>query len=113
VNLYRFSVDQGFFDLYEIELLSGRILSRDVGPDLIDSGSIDMATVVINESAVQSLTLNSIDEAVGQIFYSNEEGMPFQAFQVAGVVRDANLLGLANDIKSSVFRLEPASFSNL
>ncbi|MDD9894925.1 MAG: hypothetical protein OXU24_03950 [Gammaproteobacteria bacterium] len=84
-----------------------------MGSDLIETGTNDMATVVINESAVSSLDLDSAEAAIGHIFYSNEENTQMQAFQVAGVVQDSNLLGLANDIKASVFRLEPAGFSSL
>ena len=42
-----------------------------------------------------------------------EQNQTRQAFRVVGVVKDANLLGLANDLKPSVFRLQPGSFNNL
>lgn len=113
-NLYRFSVDEDFFELYEIELLAGRFFNRNISSDIVnannDSGTI---SVIINQSALPFLNIDSADNGIGQIFYSSEENQATQAFQIVGIVNNANLLGLANDIKPAVFRLEPSRFSSL
>ena len=111
-SLYRFSVGSDFFDVYDINLASGRNLDQ-FSDQLRPESSGAAINILINQSAIDQLGIASADGALGQIIYAHADGSPTQAFQVVGVVEDANLLGLANDIKPSVFWINPAEFSSL
>jgi len=113
-TLYRFSVGEGFFGVYEIDLAAGRNLSQ--ASDAIKADSLGVATnVLLNRSAIRQLGLSDThaEAVIGETFYSHNEGSPTRAFMIVGVVEDANLLGLSNDIKPSVFLLNSIEFNSL
>lgn len=111
-NLYQFSVAGDFFGLYDIELIQGRGLQG--FSDTLEASQANSAiNVLVNQSAVEQLNLNTAEQAVGASFYSQNEQNILQAFRIVGVVEDANLLGLANDIKPSMFYWQADAFSSL
>ncbi len=61
-------VDFGFFELYGVRPLAGRLFSRDHGEDnvLVDPKSTSMPTVVINETAARGLGFSDPRAAVGR-----------------------------------------------
>ncbi|MDA1371651.1 MAG: ABC transporter permease [Proteobacteria bacterium] len=114
VNLYRFAVEENFFNLYDIDSVSGRLLNRTINNDaILNAIETPVINVLVNQSALQMLGFDNASLAIDQVFFSNEQNQPRQSFRIVGVVSDSNLLGLANDIKPSVFRLEPGSFNSL
>jgi putative ABC transport system permease protein len=81
-----FTVDFDYFQLYEIKLLAGRLLSAQTSADLVRTVSGDTAAVkgsfVLNESGARELGWTP-EEAVGQLVENNNAW-----FRVVGVVGD-------------------------
>ncbi len=111
LSLYRFAIGTRFLELYDIETLIGRSLSE---ADRLNSQSQGrVINVLLNREAVATLGYASPAAAIDQTFLSTDQALAGQTFRIIGVVEDANLLGLANDIKPSLFRLQPENFNYL
>ncbi|MFC7048717.1 ABC transporter permease [Emcibacter nanhaiensis] len=100
------SITPEFFDVYDIPLLTGRALSREVANDTYVEDT-EMLNVVVNELALKKLGFSSAQDAIGKSFYRyrgpDSDGIPY-ACVIVGVVPDQNFLGLHNAIKPIVFR---------
>ncbi len=87
-----------FLDTYDIPLLAGRPLSRDMANDLqIDSS--ESLNVLINEMALSRLGVATPDQAVGKRFYTTDPEATLREFIVVGVVPTQNIVGLFNELK--------------
>ncbi len=102
-------VDDHFMSTYNIPLLAGRALSPAFNADTIVEGSVT-ANVIVNELAARQLGFGSAQEAVGQTFYDIVESRPERAYTVVGVTPDQNFQGFHNQIKPTVFYIEPMWF---
>ena len=114
LNLYRFSIGEGFFDLYDISSINGRTLNQFPNDDTVSPIiATPVINVVVNLQALEILGIANSGLAIDRVFFSNYQDRTRQTFRIVGVVQNANLLGLANDIKPSIFRMEPDSFTSL
>ncbi len=102
-------IDENFLDTYDIRLLTGRGLRRDVSADVLKEGVLSL-NVIINELAARKLGFSSPDAALGQVFYDFPEDREPRTFTVVGVSPDQNFLGFHNRIKPTVFMLDSDSF---
>ena len=73
------NVDDGFFDVYEVELLAGRFFSREYSEDFLeinngeqeeeqgeqDTLEIKRFSTILNESAVRQIGFESAEAALG------------------------------------------------
>ncbi len=107
VNLMR--VDDQYIDTYNVPMIAGRKISRDISLDT-HVKSNHKANVVINELAVQKLGFGTSEQAIGKVFYRDEEEDGITTFTVVGVMADQNILGLHNSIKPFVFIMRPESY---
>ena len=90
-----------FFETYDIPILAGRALSRDIGNDKYRE-DVDTMNVVVNELALEKLGIRSAQEAVGQRFFSlNEENA--REYIIVGVAPTQNIVGLFNPDRPWVF----------
>ena len=89
-----------FLDTYDIAVLEGRPLSRDRAGDKTDENS-EVANVLINELAVQTLGFASNEDAVGQRFYDlgDQDWLAPREYLIVGVVPTQNITGLFNSEK--------------
>ena len=89
-----------YLDTYDIPVMAGRPLRRDMANDKIVEGD-EVANVLINELAVQSLGFASNEDAVNQRFYgfAEEEWNTIREFVIVGVVPTQNITGLFNSEK--------------
>ena len=89
-----------FIDTYDIPVIEGRPLRRDMANDQIVKGD-EVANVLINELAVQSLGFASNADAVNQRFYgfAEEEWNTIREYVIVGVVPTQNITGLFNSEK--------------
>jgi putative ABC transport system permease protein len=105
------SIDTGFLETYDIPLLAGRALGREVANDvrLEDAKQVN---VLINQLAMENLGFVSADDALGQSYFTlpgaeEEDQQPVQ-FTIVGILPSQNYLGLHNKIKPMAFFIEPA-----
>ena len=91
-----------FFATYDIPVLYGRGLSRDVANDR-GKGEDETLNVVINELAAERLGFASAEAAIKQRFYLvSNEGINTE-YVVVGVVPTQNIVGLFNEVKPFMF----------
>jgi putative ABC transport system permease protein len=90
-------VDFGFFELYGVKPLAGRVFSRDHGEDGVfaDMNATVQATVVLNEAAARRMGFSDPRAAVGHSLTWPNYGTPgppvMKPSQIVGVVPDMPL----------------------
>ncbi|PCI63334.1 MAG: hypothetical protein COB37_05070 [Kordiimonadales bacterium] len=110
------SVDYEFFDTYEIELLKGRIYSRDFATDgtpAIPSDAEAQATqgtLIINEAASRRLGFTSVEEAVGSRV---RMGRNPASMEIIAVIRDMQYQSLRRVMRPEMYLLNRADFRTL
>lgn len=104
------SIDPAFLSVYDIPLLHGRNIDKDIANDVRTDGS-QQVNVLINQLAVSSLGFANDEEALGQSYFSipgeKSENQSTQ-YTIVGTVADRNFLGLHNNIKPMAFFMEAA-----
>ncbi len=96
------SMTPEFLDAYDIPLVAGRNLSRDIANDRRSEDSRAL-NVLVNEMALEQLGFASVDEALNQSFYDLDEGDAAMEFVIVGVVPTQNITGLFNSLKPWVY----------
>jgi putative ABC transport system permease protein len=98
----------GFFELYGIKPLAGRLFSRDHGEDDTPEALGPEGTVVINQSAVRAFGLGTPEAAIGkELGLEVDEAGNTQARRIVGVVPDFPLHTIRTKIGADVFMIEP------
>jgi len=109
LQVLRMSPD--FLKTYDIPILAGRNLSRDIANDAIGEEEDEQETlnVLVNELALPKLGVSSAAEAINKRFYLlNDEGVDTE-YVVVGVVPTQNIVGLFNQEKAWMYFYSPAS----
>jgi len=109
------NVDDGFFDVYGVELLAGRFFSRNFGEDDIDvdrpeEGEIVQFSTILNESALRGLGYESAEAALGVTL---DVGIDTLEPRVVGVVRDFHFSSLREEILPTAYYMSSEGFGNL
>jgi putative ABC transport system permease protein len=118
------NVDDGFFDVYGVELVAGRFFSRDFGEDYLqvndggeeegqgeqDAPQIQQFSTLLNESAVRQIGFESAEAALGATFGVGESGL---RPTVVGVVRDFHFSSLREEIGPVTYYMASERFANL
>ena len=96
-----------FLTTYDIPIVAGRALSRDITNDTqIDDA--ELVNVLANEMLVEKLGFASPEEAIGQSFFNfDEEEGPLPEYVIVGVVPTQNITGLFNEEKAYYFAYTP------
>jgi putative ABC transport system permease protein len=112
VNWMRMSPE--FLETYDVELLAGRNLDRNLSSDLLDSEEeTEVVNVLVNELTLASLGIASPEEAINQsIFVQDDEDdeTVLRELVIVGVLPTQNILGLFNAEKAWVFAYWPDAF---
>jgi putative ABC transport system permease protein len=105
-NLHLMSASQDFFEAYNIPLLAGRGLDKDIAND-VDAEDKETVNVVVNELALASMQIASPQDAINKRFYNlNDEGVDTE-YVIVGVVPTQNIIGLFNEEKPWMFVYNP------
>ena len=108
IRTHVLSMSPGFLKTYDIPLLEGRILSRDISNDIRVKDS-EVINVLVNELTLAKLGINSPLDAINQRFYRISEDSTLKEMVIVGVVPTQNILGLYNKEKPWVFTYSPSS----
>ncbi len=104
-GMNRVRVDHDFLATFDIPLVAGRDLSREVAQDEV-SGPTLPANVLLNELATSQLGFDEPGDAVGSVFFRFGTDGSSQQFTIVGVVEDQNFLGLHNNVKPFMFYVD-------
>ena len=106
-----------FLTTYDIPLLAGRNLSRDIANDLYEYEESEVINVLVNELALEQLGITSPEDAINQRLYSieedeveGEESGPLREMVIVGVVPTQNITGLFNQEKPWFYTYQPETF---
>jgi putative ABC transport system permease protein len=108
IQLLRMSPE--FLAAYDIPLLAGRNLSRDIANDKYVQEETEVLNVLINEMALDRLGISSPQEAINQRFYHLDDEDPLREFVIIGVVPTQNIVGLFNSEKPWFYTYQPEAF---
>ena len=106
LSLHQLLITPEFLDVYDIELLAGRLPSREVANDRRHEDS-EVLNVLVNELALERMGLGSPDEAINKRFYDVDEDDAMREYVVIGVVPSQNILGFHNELKPFVYYYYP------
>jgi putative ABC transport system permease protein len=105
-NVHTMDMTPDFFSTYDIPLLAGRALDRNISQDLEKEDS-ETVNVIINELAVDNLQFGTPANAINQRFYRLDDDGNSTEFIVVGVVPTQNIVGLFNEVKPWMFTYNP------
>jgi putative ABC transport system permease protein len=107
VNLMTMSMSPDFLNAYDIPVLAGRNLSREISNDQ-RSDDRDSLNILINELALTQLGVTRPIDAINMRLYSSDPESTLREFVVVGVVPTRNITGLFNEEKAWYFEYDPA-----
>ena len=108
IQLLRMSPE--FLATYDIPLLAGRNLSRDIADDELVQEETEVLNVLVNEMALDKLGIPSPQEAINQRFYDLDDDNQLREFVIVGVVPTQNIVGLFNSEKPWFYTYQPEAF---
>ncbi len=93
-----------FIDAYDIRLLTGRPLSRDITND-VSTDESEVVNVIVNEMALEKLGVATPAEAINHRFYNfSEERGSVPEYVIVGVAPTQNITGLFNAEKPWMYQ---------
>jgi len=109
-NPLQIAIDPGFFEVYDIPLLSGRKLGREISNDTLRD-DVYSVNVVVNKMTLEKLGFTMASEDL--VFYDyrragNDE--PPRRYKIVGVIPDQNFRGFHNQISAMVFLQSPTNY---
>ncbi len=102
----RMTMTPEFLAAYDIPLLAGRNLSRDISNDEYREDESEVLNVLVNELTLVKLGIASPQDAINQRFYDLDDEELLKEYVIAGVVPTQNILGLFNSEKPWVFHYD-------
>ena len=108
LNLHTMDMSPDFLKIYDIPLLAGRGLDRNIALD-VEKEDSETVNVIINELTVENLQLGSANEAINQRFYRLDDDGNNTEYIIVGVVPTQNIIGLFNEVKPWMFTYNPES----
>ena len=98
-----------FMDVYDIPLLAGRNLSRDIAGDELDRDLEEARplNVLVNEMFLEQQGISGPEAALNQRFYNVDSNDERQEYVIVGVVPTQNFVGLFNPDKPWMYLYDP------
>jgi putative ABC transport system permease protein len=107
-NLMGLIMSPEFLNAYDIPLLAGRNLSRDISNDT-RTEETETLNVLVNELALPQLGVDKAIDAINKRVYALDEGDTVREYIVVGVVPTQNIVGLFNEEKAWMYQFHPDS----
>ena len=108
-SLHQLLITPEFLKVYDIELIAGRLPSREIANDRRSEDG-EVLNVLVNELALERLGLGTPAEAINKRFYDVDEDDALREFVVIGVVPSQNILGFHNELKPFTYYYYPEGF---
>jgi putative ABC transport system permease protein len=108
IQLMRMSPE--FLETYDIPLLAGRGLNRDIANDEYVYEESEVINVLVNELALAKLGISGPEGAINQRFYDLDEDGALREMVIVGVVPTQNIVGLFNSEKPWMYMYQPEMF---
>jgi putative ABC transport system permease protein len=108
IQMHLMRMTPEFLDAYEIPLLAGRNLSRDIANDSFDDEKTSV-NVLVNQLALEKLGIASPADAINQRIYNLDEEESLREHIIVGVVPTQNIVGLFNSEKPWLFYIDADS----
>ncbi len=108
IQLLRMSPE--FLATYDIPLLAGRNLDRDIANDKYEYEETEVLNVLVNELALDHLGIASPQDAINQRFYDLDDSDALRELVIVGVVPTQNIVGLFNEEKPWFYTYQPETF---
>jgi putative ABC transport system permease protein len=108
IQLLRMSPE--FLATYDIPLLAGRNLSRDIANDKYVYEETEILNVLVNEMALDGLGIASPQDAINQRFFDLDDEDSIREYVIVGVVPTQNIVGLFNAEKPWFYTYQPETF---
>jgi putative ABC transport system permease protein len=102
--------DPEFVPVYDVPVLAGRNLSRDIAQDKFVENETEILNVVVNEMVLDRLGIATPEDALNKRFFELSEDNALREFIIVGVVPTQNITGLFNAEKPWVFIYNPDYF---
>ncbi len=96
-----------FLATYDIPLLAGRNLRRDVANDEYRREESEVLNVLVNELTLARLGIASPQDAIDTRFYDSDDESVLREYVIVGVVPTQNILGLFNAEKPWIYSYDP------
>jgi putative ABC transport system permease protein len=108
IQMHLMRMTPEFLSAYDIPLLAGRNLSREITNDSISDES-ESVNVLVNKLALERLGIASPQDAINTRFYNLGEDQTLREHIIVGVVPTQNIVGLFNSEKPWMFYIGPRS----
>ena len=99
-----------FLDVYDIPLLAGRNLDRNIANDTLIYGERETINILVNELALEYIGVSTPEEAINNRFYNTEDEDTLRDMVIVGVVPTQTIVGFFQSEKRWVFWHAPDSF---
>lgn len=103
------SMTPEFLDAYDIPLLAGRNLDRNIANDTFVVDESETMNVIVNELTLARMGITNPADAINKRLYRNGEEGTLREVVIVGVVPTQNILGLFNQEKPWVFNYSPTA----
>jgi putative ABC transport system permease protein len=113
MNLEANPIDFGFFEVFGVTPLAGRLLDQSRAEDALHTDPAASSDIVLNETAVRALGFPSVAQAVGQtlLWHGAPDGTsrapPPRPARIIGVVRDFSFGDVRERIKPAFYYIGP------
>lgn len=101
------AIDEGFFEVYDIPLLKGRNLTREISGDTLKD-EVYSVNVVVNELMLETLGYDLTSD--NPVFYDYSTTEQPRTYNIVGVIPSQNFRGFHNQIKAMVFLMAPTFY---
>lgn len=103
-----------FLEAYDIPLLAGRNLSREIAGDLYESSNEEPQTlnVLVNELFLQQIGIDNPSDALNKRLYESEDDDSLFDIVIVGVVPTRNIVGMFAPDKPWIYMYQPELFFN-
>jgi len=97
-----------FLEAYDIPLLEGRNLNRDITNDE-RADETESLNILINDMSASMMGFDKPIDALNQRLYSTDEDSTIREYVIVGVVPTQNIIGFFNEEKPWIFQYSPES----
>ncbi|MGI9222097.1 MAG: ABC transporter permease [Woeseiaceae bacterium] len=109
-NIQLLRMSPSFLETYDIPLLAGRNLDKNITNDRFAADEFEVINVLVNEMALDTLGFSSAQDAINQRLYDLDDEDLLRELVIVGVVPTQNIVGMFNKQKPWMYVYDPPQF---